>query len=777
MAASETEAIRERVRRLRQDIERHNRLYYQEASPELPDFEYDALLAELAELERRHPRLRAADSPTQRVAGAPRRTSGAVAHDPPMLSLDNTYARGELDEFDAQLRRTLGEDGPLGYLVEPKIDGLAFALRYEHGELAGAATRGDGRQGDDITANVRTLRGLPERLLTDAALIEVRGEIYMPRDAFTALVEQQQAQGLEPFKNPRNAAAGSIKLLDSREVARRPLAAILYGLGRTDGWDPPATQGGLLEALGGLGLPTPPRVWRCAGIAEVQAAVDALDTLRGSLPFETDGAVIKVDDRRLHALLGSTAKAPRWARAYKFAPQRAETRIEAVTVQVGRTGVLTPVAELRTVRLGGADISRATLHNEDEIRRKDIRIGDAVLIERAGEVIPAVVRVLAEKRSGAELHFEMPSRCPACRGRVARRSGEVALRCENFLCPAQLTARLAHFASREALDIEGLGTRVAEALVEQGALRDPLDLFEQHSDWLATLNLGSAEEPRLLGARNAARLKRALDRARTLPLDRWLVALGIPDVGVTAARLIASHHRDLRDVAESALLGDLERLAELQAQATRLNPRAVAHRNLDPDGRVRLVERHSAVIDALDELGRALTQRGLARRSHGGAQRFNSPLKPEVVKATRAFFASDAGRAVLKYLDALGIRPRAEGADDTAEGPLTGRTYVLTGTFSDVTRSEAGRALRALGARVTDSVSGGTTAVLAGASPGASKIQAAQQRGVPVLGEEDYVRLVELHASRPADAPRRPVRDGGPATPRQMNFLEDADHG
>ncbi len=766
MIAPDAASLRERATRLRREIERHNRLYHEEARPEVSDFEYDALLAELADLEREHPGLRTADSPTQRVGAEVRKGFRTVEHDPPMLSLDNTYARSELDEFDAQVRRLLGVEGPVAYRVEPKIDGLAFALRYEHGRLAWAATRGDGRRGDDITENVRTLRDLPERILSNAARIEVRGELYMPKDAFAAFVEQQQAEGLEPFKNARNAAAGSIKLRDPREVARRPLAAILYGIGRVEGWEPPSTQGALLDALGGWGLPTPPRVWRCAGIAEVHAAIDALDGVRNALPFETDGAVIKVEDRGRHAALGCTARAPRWARAYKFTPERAETRIEAVTVQVGRTGVLTPVAELRTVRLGGTDISRATLHNEDEIRRKDVRLGDAVLIERAGEVIPAVVGVLTEKRTGAELHFAMPTRCPACGSPVVRREGEVARRCENFLCPAQLTARLAHFASREALDLEGLGTRVAEALVEQGALHDPLDLFEQHVDWLATLNLGTDSEPRLLGSKNAARLTRALERAKTLPLDRWLVALGIPGVGVTAARLIASHHRDLEDVARSESLRDLARLYDLQEDATRLNPRAAAHREAGPDERVQRVERHTAVIDELDRLGRKLIERRLARRTHGTAQRFTSPLKPEVVRATRDFFAAETGRTIVQRLQALGVHPHppasADAADPATDGPLAGKTYVLTGTFEGASRTEAANALRALGAAVTDGVSGTTTAVLAGASPGASKLQAAGRRGVPVLTEDDYRKLLNSGSAKQPTAPDRHAAASGP---------------
>lgn len=745
----------DRAADLRRELERHNRLYYVEARPEISDFEYDKLLAELAEIERAHPELATPDSPTQRVGGAPLTAFEPVLHNPPMLSLENTYARGELDEFDAMLRRLLGTDAPLAYVVEPKIDGLAFTLRYEHGVLVSAATRGDGTRGDNVTANVRTIRSIPLRILSHAAVVEVRGEIYMPKAGFAALVRQQEEAGDEPFKNPRNAAAGSLKLLDSRIVATRPLDAVLYGVGRVEGADEPPTHQALLAWLRALGLPTPPRVWQCPDLAAVHAAITELDGVRHGFAFETDGAVVKLDDRSLYATLGMTAKAPRWARAFKYPPDQAETVVEAITVQVGRTGVLTPVAELRTVRLAGSDISRATLHNEDEIRRKDVRIGDHVLIEKAGEVIPAVVRTLPEKRTGAELEFHMPDRCPACGGGVVRREGEVALRCVSLLCPAQLVARLTHFASREALDIEGLGGRVAEALVEQGWIRDPLDLFGQNAAWLGTLNLGTSEEPRMLGAKNAARLVEALDRSRGLPLARWLFAIGIPNVGAANARQVAAYHRDLRELADSPILRDAVRLYDLQDEAARTNPRSTAIRALGIEERIAATERHSKLLDELEALGERMERQKLATRDKTAGVKFTSPLKPETSRAILAFFQSDAGRALVARLEALGINPQTAESAIGGEGPLAGRTYVITGTLASGGRTEVAKRLRERGARVTDSVSKETTALIAGENAGGSKFARAQDLGIPILSEADYLALVA--ANEPPPTPAQPA--------------------
>ena len=781
-AASAADPVAERAAWLRRELERHTVLYYRDAAPEIPDSEFDAMMRELAAIEASRPDLGDPNSPTRRVGGAPSEGFEKFAHAVPMQSLENTYDRADLADFDSMVRTIVGLDA-VDYVVEPKIDGLAFCAIYERGELAVAATRGDGETGDDVTANVRTIRALPLRIPCGAERLEARGEIYMPKAGFLALAEEQAARGEEPFKNPRNAAAGSIKLLDPREVARRPLSVVLYGLGALRGEPDPATQHALLERLAALGFPTQPRTWRCRGLDEVLRAIDELEKLRHAFPFEMDGAVVKVDDRSLYETLGATAKAPRWARAYKYAPERAETVVEAITVQVGRTGVLTPVAELRAVRLCGSTIARATLHNEDDIRRKDIRIGDHVLVEKAGEVIPAIAAVLKEKRTGAEREFSMPDRCPACGAPVARREGEVALRCTSYLCPAQLVERLVHFASRDALDIEGVGDRVAAALVDQRLVSTPLDLFDVPEILLATLDLGpAAADPslpiaapegaaaqeslfggedagpaagagsrRLLGAANARTISAALQRARSLPLSRWLYALGIPGIGEAVARDVAAHHRSLRDLASSALVADARRLYELEERLPALSPRSRENRDLGIAARVAKAEEYERVSRELEELGERLVREGVGAKLKNGPLAYTCVVKPEAVRALDGFFGSDAGRAFLAGMEKLGIDPAGDFGAEKRErpepkdgDPFAGRTIVVTGTFHDLKRKELERMLSDRGAKVVGSVSKATDLLLVGKNPGADKTAAARQFGTPVMEEAELRKLLSL---------------------------------
>ena len=769
------ESVSARAQWLRSELERHSVLYYRDAAPEISDREFDAMMAELASIEAKYPELRTPNSPTVRVGGAPSDAFEPFEHEMPMQSLENTYDRAELGEFDRFALAIAGGDA-LDYVVEPKIDGLAFCAIYERGDFVCAATRGDGFTGDDVTENVRTVRSLPLRIPCDAERVEVRGEIYLPKDGFLALVEEQLSRGEEPFKNPRNAAAGSLKLLDPRVVAKRPLSCVLYGLGTVRGLPDPPTHQALLAQLRDWGFPVPPRFWPCRGLDGVTAAIDELETLRHSFPFEMDGAVVKVDDRSLYGVFGSTAKAPRWARAYKYAPERAETVVEAVTVQVGRTGVLTPVAELRAVRLAGSTISRATLHNEEDIRRKDIRVGDHVLVEKAGEVIPAVAAVLKEKRTGAEIEFSMPDRCPACGAPVSRKDGEVALRCTNFLCPAQLSQRLLHFASREALEIDGLGEKVASALVDQGLVTRPMDLFSLPEPLLTSLRLeasaesvahdvpvsvadapvqtdlfgaglpqGAADPRRTLGEANARTILAALRRARTLPLERWLVALGIPAVGVAVARDVARVHRDLSDLASSAVVADALRLYGLQERIPALSPNARANRALGIAARVARAEEHAALCDEAEKLGEELVRRGVGTRLKGGGPlAYSCVVKPEAARALRAYFDSDDGRAFLASTAALGIDPEGgagkgvpraarEGADPA--DPFAGRTVVVTGTFHDLKRKDVEARLVSRGARLSSSVSGATDLLVMGEKPGPDKTRAARERGLPTMDE------------------------------------------
>jgi DNA ligase (NAD+) len=693
-------AIAERAACLRRDIARHDRLYYVEARPEIGDADYDRLYRELEALEREHPELAAPDSPTRRVGGAPLASFAEVRHDPPMMSLDKTHVPEDLIDFDRFLCRQV-QAVAIGYVVEPKVDGVAFSLRYEQGALTRAATRGNGDVGDDITTNVRTIRTIPLRIDTSAAVVELRGEVFLPKEGFLRLTRQQEAAGDAPFMNPRNAAAGSLKLLDSREVARRPLDAVLYAAGALEGVRF-TTHVALLEQLASWGFRVPQFVF-CSGVAAMLEAVRALERQRHDFPFEMDGAVVKVNDRQLYEALGATARSPRWARAFKYEPERAETVVREITVQVGRTGVLTPVAELEPVRLAGSIIARATLHNADEIARKDIRVGDHVWLVKAGDVIPAIESVITEKRTGEEHPFTMPAACPACQGPVTRLEEEVASRCTSPACPAQRVARLEHFAARDALDISGVGGVLAEVLVERGLVTDPLDLFTLDASALAGVVMRQSATGRdvVLGEKNAGKIMQAIERARALPLDRWLFALGIPRIGSTVAAQAASCHASLREIASSALLPQVVRDGDSARNIPSPAPAAAPEAPLPPVA---------------------------------------CPVKYEAAKAILTFFSGEYGRALLGRLDTLGIHPAAAGTCAAAGGPLQGQTFVITGTLS-LPRPEMERRIKAAGGRMADAVTRATTFLVVGAEPGGSKYRKAQELGTPQITEAELGRI------------------------------------
>ncbi len=539
---------RQRIDALRTDIERHNRLYYIDAAPEITDREYDRLLQTLEELEKEFPEFSSANSPTRRVGGAPLARFDSVRHAVPMMSLSNTYSKEELAEFDVRIRKLVPEES-FDYILEPKIDGVAISLRYENGELVRAVTRGDGTTGDDVTANVRTIKSIPLRLndMMPPAVLEVRGEIYMDTRGFAKLNQQRQDAGLEPFANPRNACAGSLKLLDPREVAGRPLDAIFYATGELDGIDF-ETHEQMLLTLRNYGLRITPQFWLKDSIAEIIDQLDALEAMRHEFPFEMDGGVIKVNQRRLYDDLGYTAKSPRWAVAYKYEPEQAETLLHAISIQVGRTGVLTPVAELEPVLLAGTTVKRATLHNEDEIRRKDIRIGDRVIIEKAGEIIPAVVKVVTEKRTGDETEFSMPTRCPVCDSEVEKREGEVAVRCTNLQCPAQVKNWLTHFASRGAMDINGLGESLVEQLVDSGLVKNPAELYS-----LQKIEVLGLER---MGEKSAENLIQGIADSKKRPFEKVLFGLGIRHVGKGAASILANEFKNI----DALMAADVERM-------------------------------------------------------------------------------------------------------------------------------------------------------------------------------------------------------------------------
>ncbi len=564
---------KQRITILCETLERHNRLYYVVNKPEISDRDYDRLYQELEHLETQFPELATPDSPTRRVGGAPLKEFCQVQHRAPMMSLANTYSRDELLAFDERTKKML-PGTKFTYVLEPKIDGAAISLRYEQGRLVCGSTRGDGRVGDDITDNLRTIRSIPLRLRADLApaVLEVRGEVFMTREGFLALNRERQKVGQEAFVNPRNAAAGSLKQLDPRIVARRPLDVVLYGVGECADIAF-QTHRELISALSQFGLKIPSRSWVCESMPEVLSALDELKEMRHDFPFEMDGGVIKVNERSLYDVLGTTAKSPRWAVAFKYEPERAETRLNSITVQVGRTGVLTPVAELEPVFLAGSTINRATLHNIDEIQRKDIRVGDRVYLEKAGEVIPAVVGVNAAVRTGQERIFGMPSKCPVCGQEITRLEGEVAYRCENLQCPAQLKRWLRHFAARGAMDIEGLGEALIEQLVDQKLVSDPSDLY-----LLTPTQLGGLER---MAEKSAQNLIEGIAASKKRDFWRVIFSLGIRQVGAKMAQTLEQNFADIdqlvgSDIDQLQLIRDMGPVAARNIVEYFVNPHNLA---------------------------------------------------------------------------------------------------------------------------------------------------------------------------------------------------------
>jgi DNA ligase (NAD+) len=539
-----------RIATLRDEIRRHEHLYYALGRPEISDRDYDALELELRELEAQFPDLVTPDSPTQRVGEKPSEEFPGFVHRVPMRSLDNTYSAEELREFEERIFRVVGKR-EIAYTAELKIDGLSMALHYEDGRLARAVTRGDGVRGDDVTPNARAIRAIP-LVLRGAdvpAELEARGEVYLPRSRFEAINREREAAEEEPFANPRNAAAGTMKSLDARVVAKRGLDVFLYAVAHVKG-SAPRSQWEALDRLRSWGLRTNPASRLCLGLGEVLAFVEEWREKRGGLEYEIDGVVIKVDDFALQQELGSTSKFPRWAIAYKYPAMQAATVVEAIEVQVGRTGKLTPVAHLAPVALAGATVSRATLHNEEEVARKDVRVGDTVLIERGGEVIPKVVRVVEEKRPTGARPWAPPERCPVCGTAAVKPEGEVDRRCPNASCPAQVEERLKHFSRREAMDIEGLGDVLVRELAQKGLVRDFADLYALRFEDLAPLFAPKAKKGESLGAKN---LLASIDASRSRELRRLLFGLGIRFVGERAALLLARHFRSLDALAAAGI--------------------------------------------------------------------------------------------------------------------------------------------------------------------------------------------------------------------------------
>lgn len=549
MVIPSVDEARERVELLRREIARHDRLYYELDAPEISDAEYDALMRELEALEKAYPELVTPDSPTQRVGGQPLTAFETVVHRVPMLSLTNAFSDDDLRAFDERVRRLLGRD-QVQYVAELKFDGLAVSLIYEEGRFVRAATRGDGQRGEDVTQNVRTLRSVPLRLEQPLTL-DVRGEVFISKANFAELNRIVVEEGRAPFANPRNAAAGSVRQLDPQVTARRPLEIFVFGVGYMED-EPPQTHWELLAMLKEAGLRTNPHAQLCQNIDEAIAFCHHWTAQRSSLPYETDGIVIKVNDLAAHQQLGATAKSPRWAIAYKYPAEEAITVLREIRVNVGRTGAVTPMAVFDPVQLAGTTVSRASLHNEDIIRQKDIRIGDTIVVHKAGEIIPEVVRVLVERRTGNEVPYTMPSHCPACGAELVRPSGEAVTRCVNSACPAQLVEGLVHFASRDAMDVEGLGPALVTQLVEKGLARDAADLYALRVDQLAELDR--------IAEKSAQNLVNALEESKGRGLARLLFALGIRHVGAGVARSLADHFGSMQALMEAALSEDSQAL-------------------------------------------------------------------------------------------------------------------------------------------------------------------------------------------------------------------------
>jgi DNA ligase (NAD+) len=722
MAKDEAQPTK-RIAQLRDQVKEHDRRYYEEAAPTISDREYDRLYKELVDLETKFPDLVTPDSPTQQVGGKPLQAFAQIQHRVPMLSLDNTYSEDEVANFYKRMTRLL-PDEKIPVVIEPKVDGVAVSVMYENGRLKYAATRGDGLVGDDITQNIKTIRPVPQQLRgTAPKIFEVRGEAYLDKAGFKKLNKEREAAGLPLFANPRNAAAGSLKHLDPKIAAQRPLGMVFYGTGATEGVDVDL-HSEIFPLFKKLGLPTHENWWVADSVEKILEAIRKLDRIRHDFSYETDGAVIKVDALAQRQRLGFTAKSPRWAIAYKYAAERVETKLLDIKVQVGRTGILTPVAVLEPVFVSGSTVARATLHNEDEIKRKDIRIGDTVVIEKAGEVIPAVVEVVKSKRPRTAKPFDflkhIQRKCPVCGGEVRRDPEFVAWRCENLHCPAQTTRRVEFFAARGALDIESVGGIVADKVVERGLVREPLDLFELKVEQLAQLNLGTDEAPRIFGEKNATKAIQAIERAKTFPLSRWLYALAIPDVGKTTATDLARFHETIDDVANSKLLRDVLAYHESKGDKSRAG------------GTKEIAER-------LVESGFAEPSKSKVEKNAG----IVTEAGPVVAQSVLDFFRSAAGKKILQRMKQLKIHPKSEkmSAKKMAELPLAGKTFVLTGTLPSMTREEASAKIEALGGHVSGSVSKRTDYVLAGAEAG-SKLEKANELGVRVIDEAAFRKMV-----------------------------------
>jgi DNA ligase (NAD+) len=664
--------IEKKIEKLRNEIRYHEHRYYVLDDPEISDLEFDKLMKRLQDLEERNPGLVTPDSPTRRVGGTPAAEFPKVSHSTPMLSLDNTYSVDELRDFDRRVRELSGRS-TVEYVGELKLDGLSMALTYEDGLLKHGVTRGDGVTGEDVTANVKTIRSLPLRIdhkrlevIDNPKRFEVRGEVIMPLKAFDQTNAQREAAGEPRFANPRNSAAGSMRQLDSRIVAQRKLDIFLYYL-LVDNREPFSQHWQNLDALNKMQFKVNPHRRLCKSFDDLLAFIQEWDSKRDSLDYDIDGIVVKVNDIRLWDELGTTAKSPRWAIAYKYAPRQAKTRVVAIRAQVGRTGTLTPVADLEPVDVGGVTVSHATLHNMDEINRLGVKVGDTVVIQRAGEVIPQVVKVEVHAENGVE--FKMPRHCPVCGTEVHRADSEVAYRCVNSACPARLRESLLFFAGRRAMNIDGLGEALVDQLVEKGLVHDAADLYSLTHEQLANLER--------MGDKSASNLLSEIENSKKASLARLIFALGIRFVGERTGQLLADHFSSLDKLAKAT----------------------------------------EAELFEVEEVG------------------------PRVAECIREFFAEPRNLEVIEKLRKAGLQFEQERVHK-AEGHLTGKQFVLTGTLARHSRDEAKALIEASGGRVVGSVSKKTDYVVVGTDPG-SKLEKARSLGVKTIDEGEFSKLLE----------------------------------
>jgi DNA ligase (NAD+) len=756
----------QRAESLRTQLHHHNYRYYVLDDPEIPDAEYDRLFRELQDLEAEYPELRTPDSPTQRVGAPPEQGFAEARHRVPMLSLGNARSDADLRDFDRRIRKDLGVE-TVAYVAEPKLDGLAISLLYEDGVLARGATRGDGQVGEDVTAQVRTIGAVPLRLQGEGwpRLLEVRGEVYLPLAAFERLKEQMLDAGQTPFKNPRNAAAGSLRQLDPSVTASRPLTMFCYGFGAVEGGDLGPTQSGALAAFKDWGLRVSPELRVVHGADECIDFHRAIGERRDGLGYEIDGVVFKVDDLAAQRSLGFRTRDPVWAIAYKYPAREEQTVVRAVEFQVGRTGAVTPVARLEPVDVAGVTVSNATLHNIDEVHRKDVRAGDTVIVRRAGDVIPEVVGVVASERPPQTEPVQLPRQCPVCGSDVIRAEGEAVARCSGGLsCAAQRKEALKHFASRRAMDIDGLGDKLIEQLVDLDLVHDPADLYRLDRDDYAGLER--------MGQKSAQNLMEALERSRDTTLARFIYALGIREVGEATAQALAEHFGDLKPLLEAteedfirhgvagvgpktaeALMKHLERHPDAEPAAGESLADWLAGlgiRGLGADAATRMAERYGD-IDALRAASADQLQSGTRSAVEG--------VGPVVAEHILTFFRQAHNREVIDKLLDPGVggihweQPTARAAvahRGGGEQPLAGKTLVITGTLSR-SRDEVKAALEVLGAKVTGSVSGNTDYLLSGdESEGSSKRKKAESIGVEVIDEAGLAALTD-GAYRPVE--------------------------